>query len=215
MAVELEMDGKVLLVKGGAAVETPLQGEYSLDEANNVITFKGDKLTKRLSFDVDGEDIVNLKCETLGVDSPEPIEDAAYFDCSDNELTLVGGSIVDEKPFDRMDILKNDETGIDAEIYYGEQVVRCTADWVNDILTNIAIFVDGVQLTPSEDGSVTLSPYAEDLLLCMGGDLFSDLPDRIHIASDTEVHITYGDDTWAWTWEKTENGVKNVRKTKL
>ena len=121
--------------------------------------------------------------------------------------------MVDEKPYDTANIKLNG-SAIDIEMLYGTQQVQFNADYNNGVLSDMFMTVDGEKLEISEDGSVSLKQQG-DILLCEGGDLFSDLPDRIHIVSDTEIHFTYGDEVWAITYDLTDDGLKKVKKTKL
>lgn len=213
MAIELEINGKVLCVKGGATFGTPLQGTYTKINDENRILFESEQLSYYLCWDWDGDDIVNLRRELANGEFPEPIENAAYFDHIENVLTLIGGAMIDEKSYDIANIELNGSS-IDIEMLYGDQQVKFTADYNNDVLSNMLMTVDGERLDPSEDGSVTLRQQG-DILLCEGGALFSDLPDRIHIVSDTEIQFTYGEDVWSITYDLTADGIKNVKKSKL
>lgn len=213
MAVEFEMDGKVLCVKGGSTVGTPLHGTYTKIKGENRILFESEKLSYYLCWDWDGDDIVNCRRELINGEFPKPIENAAYFDYTENALTLIGGAMVDEKPYDTANIKLNG-SAIDIEMLYGTQQVQFNADYNNGVLSDMFMTVDGEKLEISEDGSVSLKQQG-DILLCEGGDLFSDLPDRIHIVSDTEIHFTYGDEVWAITYDLTDDGLKKVKKTKL
>lgn len=213
MAVEFEMDGKVLHVKGGSIVGTPLHGTYTKIKDENRILFKSEKLSYYLCWDWEGDDVINFRRELVNGEFPKPIENAAYFDHTENVLTLIGGALVDEKTYDTANIKLNG-SAIDIEMLYGDQKVQFNANYNNDTLSDSFMTVDGKTLEISEDGSISIKQQG-DILLCEGGDLFSELPDRVHIVSDKEVHFTYGDATWAWTWVETENGVKNVKKTKL
>lgn len=213
MAIEFEMDGKVLCVKGGSTVGTPLHGTYTKIKGENRILFESEKLSYYLCWDWDGDDIVNFRRELVNGEFPKPIENAAYFDHTENALTLIGGAMVDEKPYDIANIKLNG-SAIDIEMLYGAQQVQFNADYNNGVLSDMFMTVDGEKLEISEDGSISLSQQG-DILLCEGGDLFSDLPDRIHIVSDTEIHFTYGDEVWAITYDLTDDGLKKVKKTKL
>lgn len=213
MAVEFEMDGKVLCVKGGSTVGTPLHGTYTKIKGENRILFESEKLSYYLCWDWDGDDIVNCRRELVNGEFPKPIENAAYFDHTENALTLIGGAMVDEKPYDTANIKLNG-SAIDIEMFYGAQQVQFNADYNNGVLSDMFMTVDGEKLEISEDGSVSLKQQG-DILLCEGGDLFSDLPDRIHIVSDTEIHFTYGEEVWAIKYDLTDDGLKNVKKTKL
>lgn len=213
MAIDLEMDGKVLCVKGGSTVGTPLHGTYTKIKGENRILFESEKLSYYLCWDWDGNDVVNFRRELVNGEFPKPIENAAYFDHTENALTLIGSAMIDEKPYDTANIELN-ESAIDIEMLYGDQQVKFTADYNNDVLSDMLMTVDGEKLEPSEDGSVTLRQQG-DILLCEGGDLFSDLPDRIHIVSDTEIQFTYGEDVWSITYDLTADGIKNVKKSKL
>lgn len=213
MAIDLEMDGKVLCVKGGATVETPLHGTYTKIKDENRILFESEQLSNYLCWDWDGDDIVNCKRELVKGEFSKTIENAVYFDHTENALTLIGGAMIDEKPYDTANIELN-ESAIDIEMLYGDQQVKFTADYNNGVLSDMLMTVDGEKLEPSEDGSVTLRQQG-DILLCEGGDLFSDLPDRIHIVSDTEIQFTYGEDVWSITYDLTADGIKNVKKSKL
>ena len=213
MAVEFEMDGKVLCVKGGSTVGTPLHGTYTKIKGENRILFESGKFSYNLCWDWDGDDIVNCRRELINGEFPKPIENAAYFDYTENALTLIGGAMVDEKPYDTANIKLNG-SAIDIEMLYGTQQVQFNADYNNGVLSDMFMTVDGEKLEISEDGSVSLKQQG-DILLCEGGDLFSDLPDRIHIVSDTEIHFTYGDEVWAITYDLTDDGLKKVKKTKL
>lgn len=213
MAIDLEMDGKVLCVKGGSTVGTPLHGTYTKIKGENRILFESEKLSYYLCWDWDGDDIVNCRRELINGEFPKPIENAAYFDYTENALTLIGGAMVDEKPYDTANIKLNG-SAIDIEMLYGAQQVQFNADYNNGVLSDMFMTVDGEKLEISEDGSVSLKQQG-DILLCEGGDLFSDLPDRIHIVSDTEIHFTYGDEVWAITYDLTDDGLKKVKKTKL
>lgn len=213
MAIDLEMDGKVLCVKGGTTVGTPLHGTYTKIKDENRILFESEQLSYYLCWDWDGDDIVNCKRELVKGEFPKPIENAAYFDHTENALTLIGGAMIDEKPYDTANIELN-ESAIDIEMLYGDQQVKFTADYNNGVLSDMLMTVDGEKLEPSEDGSVTLRQQG-DILLCEGGDLFSDLPDRIHIVSATEIQFTYGADVWSITYDLTADGIKNVKKSKL
>lgn len=213
MAIEFEMDGKVLCVKGGSTVGTPLHGTYTKIKGENRILFESEKLSYYLCWDWDGDDIVNFRRELVNGEFPKPIENAAYFDHTENALTLVGGAMVDEKPYDTANIKLNG-SDIDIEMLYGAQQVQFNADYNNGVLSDMFMTVDGEKLEISEDGSVSLKQQG-DILLCEGGDLFSDLPDRIHIVSDTEIHFTYGEEVWAITYDFTDDGLKKIKKTKL
>lgn len=213
MAIDLEMDGKVLCVKGGSTVGTPLHGTYTKIKGENRILFESEKLSYYLCWDRDGDDIVNCRRELINGEFSKPIENAAYFDYTENALTLIGGAMVDEKPYDIANIKLNG-SAIDIKMLYGAQQVQFNADYNNGVLSDMSMTVDGEKLEISEDGSVSLKQQG-DILLCEGGDLFSDLPDRIHIVSDTEIHFTYGEEVWAITYDLTDDGLKKVKKTKL
>lgn len=213
MTIELEQDGKVLCVKGGATVGTPLHGTYTKSKGENRILFESERLSYYLCWDREGKDIINLRRKLVNGEFPKPVENAAYFDHTENALTLIGGAMIDEKSYDTANIKLNG-SAIAIEMLYGDQNVQFAADYNNGILSNMSTTIDGKKLEQSEDGSVALRQQG-DILLCEGGDLFSDLPDRIHIVSDTEIHFTYGKDTWVLTCEHTADGVKNMRKFKL
>lgn len=213
MAIEFKMDGKVLCVKGGSTVGTLLHGTYTKIKGENRILFESEKLSYYLCWDYDGDDVVNFRRELVNGEFPKPIENAAYFDHTENALTLIGGAMVDEKPYDTANIKLNG-SAIDIEMLYGAQQVQFNADYNNGVLSDMFMTVDGEKLEISEDGSISLSQQG-DILLCEGGDLFSDLPDRIHIVSDTEIHFTYGEEVWAITYDLTDDGLKKVKKTKL
>lgn len=213
MAIDLEMDGKVLCVKGGSAVGTPLHGTYTKIKGENRILFESEKLSYYLCWDWDSDDVVNFRRELINGEFPKPIENAAYFDYTENALTLIGGAMVDEKPYDTANIKLNG-SAIDIEMLYGAQQVQFNADYNNGVLSDMFMTVDGEKLEISEDGSVSLKQQG-DILLCEGGDLFSDLPDRIHIVSDTEIHFTYGEEVWDIAYDLTDDGLKKVKKTKL
>lgn len=213
MAIEFEMDGKVLCVKSGSTVGTPLHGTYTKIKGENRILFESEKLSYYLCWDWDGDDIVNFRRELVNGEFPKPIENAAYFDHTENALTLIGGAMVDKKPYDTANIKLNG-SAIDIEMLYGIQQVQFNADYNNGVLSDMFMTVDGEKLEISEDGSISLSQQG-DILLCEGGDLFSDLPDRIHIVSDTEIHFTYGDEVWVITYDLTDDGLKKLKKTKL
>lgn len=213
MAIELEMDGKMLLVKGGATVGTPLKGRYTKIQGRNRILFESEKLSYYLCWDWDGEDLVNLRRELVKGDFPKPIENALYFEHTENVLTLVGGAMLETKSCDSMTVHKS-KCGTVIEMVYGNKKVIFKADLNNNVVSNITAAVDGNALEQSEDGSVTIRQQ-DNLLICEGGDIFSKLPDRVHKVSDTELHFTYGNEVWAYTCDLIPNGFKNVRKFKL
>lgn len=213
MAIEFELDGNVLSVKGGLTLGTPLNGTYTEIKEENRILFESDKLSYYLCWDWDGEDLVNLRRELVKGEFPEPIENSAYFDHTENALNLIGAAMIDEKVYDAANIKLNG-SAIDIEMLYGDQQTRFTLDYNNGVFSDMSMIVDGEKLKLSEDSSVTLRQQG-DILLCDGGALFSDLPDRISCISDTEVHFTYGEDVWAITCEFTDDGLKNVKKFKL
>ncbi len=213
MSITLEQNGKVLLVKGGGTVDTPIPGKYTPDEKANRLVFESDKLSYAITWEEDGDDFINFKREILRGELPKPIKNTAFVEHTENALNLIGGSVIDGKCFESA-VVYDSKDGTVIEMKYGDQTVTYTTDVENGIVSNGSMTVDGKTLEISEDGSVTLEQQG-DLLIFKGGSVFSELPDRIHFVSDTEFHVTYGKDVWAVTCEDTDDEIKNVKKTKL
>lgn len=216
MAIDLEMNENVLNIKCGAIIDTPINGTYTISEDENRIIFKSKGISYALTWESDGNEYFNFKTEILDTEVSKPVEDAVYFDCADNALILVGkAKVLNNYNIDTVYITESDNGDITVEAALGEHIVKLGANINYPVLSDFTSFVDGLPLKLSEDGSVTLKAI-DDLLICDGGQLFlDDVPDKIHVISPTEIHFIYGQDTWAITYDLTDDGIKNMKEFKL